>query len=152
MHGGTITWDPQKNIVDHFFMPEEKITNQIAHDNGHIAIKTENGIKTASVSYSPMTSQTEDEEGNNVGQLIVKNIYVNGVAYPLRKVGFNQFWSGKSLHNITDNNGKALECFNTQGEVGDVNACSLSLQCNCINPFMSMFYFKNALKFISSRS
>lgn len=121
MHGGTITWDPQKNIVDHFFMPEEKITNQIAHDNGHIAIKTENGIKTASVSYSPMTSQTEDEEGNNVGQLIVKNIYVNGVAYPLRKVGFNQFWSGKSLQNITDNNGKALECFNTQGEVGDVN-------------------------------
>lgn len=121
MHGGTITWDPQNNIVDEFFMPEEKITNKIAHDNGHIAIKTENGVKTASISYSAMTSLTEDEDGNNVGQLIVKNLYVNGVAYPLRKVGFNQFWSAKSLHNTADNNGHQLQCFNTDGEVGDVN-------------------------------
>lgn len=121
MHGGIITWDSQNNIVDQFFMPEEKITNKIAYDNGHIAIKTENGVKTAHVSYSAMTSLTEDEEGYNVGQLIIKNLDINGHKYPLRKVGFNQFWSGISLRNVTDADGKELECFNTDGEVGAVN-------------------------------
>lgn len=121
MHGGTITWNPQKNIVDEFFMPTEKITNPMAYENGHIAIKKENGDKTAYVSYSAMTSQTEDEEGNNVGQLIIKNMIINGHKYPLRKIGFNQFWTGVSLSNTTDAEGKPLECFNADGEVGAVN-------------------------------
>ena len=117
MHGGVITWDPEKNIVDKFFMPEQKITNEVAAKWGHIAIK-DGEVK---VSYSEPISEVEDSEGAAIGQLIRKNLYVNNVAYPLRKVCFNQFWIGKSLHNTVDNDGKDLECFNTEGEVGAVS-------------------------------
>lgn len=125
MHGGVITWDPNNNIVDKFFMPEAKITNYQASVNGHIAIRTdENGQKTAFVSYTPCVSETLDEDGNAVGQRIVKKMTVGNKSYPLRKVGFNQFWSGKSLSSTTDNEGNELECFNVPGGVGAVNYSS----------------------------
>lgn len=122
MHGGVITWDATNNIIDKFFMPEEKITNNLAFVNGHIAIRIdENGQKTAFVSYTPCVNETLDEDGYTIGQRRVKTMTIGEKTYPLRKVGFNQFWSGKSLSSTTDNEGNKLECFNVTGNVGAVN-------------------------------
>lgn len=122
MHGGVITWDPDNNIIDKFFMPEEKISNNEAYVNGHIAIKKdENGQKQVFVSYTPCINEYEDEDGCAVGQREIKWMEIGGIKYPLRKVGFNQFWTGKSLYSTKDKDGNDLECFNTDGPVNSVN-------------------------------
>lgn len=112
MHGSTLIWNPEKNFIEDFIIGDEMVTNQQAYLNGHIAIKKENGVKTAFVSYSPLTSNTTDAAGNGVGYTVIKYMTIGNEKYPLRKVSFNQFWTGKSLRNTLDRDNKPLECFN----------------------------------------
>lgn len=119
MHGGTVIWDHNNNIISDFIMPEEKITNETALSCGHIAVKKVDGRKQAFVSYTPIVTSVEDKDGNMVAYTEIKYVNVAGIDYPLRKIGFNQFWFGKSLYGTTDKHGKPLECFNVTREQWD---------------------------------
>ncbi len=110
MHGGTITWDGAKNIIDCFEMPEDTISNSIAYAMGHIAWK--DGI--ADVSYSDIISSETDIDGAEVCYTVEKYIQIGDVSYPLRKVGYNMFWTGRSLSSTVDRDGNPLTNFNVK--------------------------------------
>jgi|GEM_PF-1196569 hypothetical protein len=115
MHGGTLYWDPAKNIVDEFVMPQDetgeplRITNTEAYLNGHIAYDS-NG--QAFVSYTPAVDDETDMDGNGICYVVEKTVTVGNRAYPLRKVGFNQFWFAKSLRCFKDAKGRTLLNYN----------------------------------------
>ncbi len=119
MHGSTLIWNPEENFIEDFIIGDEMVTNRQAFLNGHIAIKKENGIKTAFVSYSPLTSNTTDADNNSVGYTVIKYMNIGELQYPLRKVSFNQFWTGKSLRNVLDRDNNPIECFNVSHEEYD---------------------------------
>lgn len=121
MHGGTVTWDPVNNIIDDFVMPEVKVTTRQAESFGHVAIRHEGGSKTVTISYTPLRDATTDDDGAYVGQTAEKTVTVGDVSYPLRKVGFNQFWTGKSLRSKNAVNGEPLTCFDLPTGVGDIS-------------------------------
>lgn len=127
MHGSRLTWDGVENRLSSFSLPDGlKITNQMARDQGHIAIPTD-GSKPY-VSYDPYSGAI-DATGNRVGYtlphcLIDKRINADGKmerrAYPLVKIGFNQFWMSKSFRGKTLTDGTPLRCYNIRNEPGKV--------------------------------
>lgn len=131
MHGGKVIWNGEGNYIDEFRMPVDhegnplQIKNNWAYDHGHIAI-TPDG--KAFVSYAQLVEgSNKDIDGNFVGilnphYLIDRRIgytkEANERAYPLVKIGYNQFWMSKSLRATTLNDGTPLICYNTEGVPG----------------------------------
>ena len=119
MHGGKISWDGGENKISFFKLPEEKITNAIAKENGHIAIDSEGN---AFVSYLPIESNgLTDVAGNKVAMLqrhylidrrLSLQRAVEEKKYPLVKIGYNQFWMSYSLRAMTLSDGTPLQNFN----------------------------------------
>lgn len=127
MHGSHITWDGVENRLSSFTMPDGlRITNRMAREQGHIAIPADGSRPY--VSYDPY-SGTSDAAGHRVGYtlphcLIDKRINAEGQmerrAYPLVKIGFNQFWMSKSFRGKTLTDGTPLRCYNAVNEPGKV--------------------------------
>lgn len=122
MHGGTIKWNGPNNHIESFTMPDRPVTNSEAYLNGHIAVTTVDGQKVAHVSYDPIVDDTHDINGNRIAYVIPKVIPVGEVLYPLRKVGFNQFWFGFSLKSTLDAAGDPLICYNDRSETSRTGA------------------------------
>lgn len=112
MHGGTIVWEPVTSPDGHIYyhigqfnMPEAKITNETAYKFGHIAINPTDG--SVEVSYSPFLEESEpgvvSTDANGCRVAYVREHYLidtddtRSIAYPLVKIGFNNFWMSKSL-------------------------------------------------------
>lgn len=128
MHGSRITWDGIENMLSSFTLPDGlRITNQTARKQGHVAIPTDGS--SPYVSYDPYSGAT-DASGNRVGYtlphcLVDKRINSEGKmerrAYPLVKIGFNQFWMSKSFRGKTLTDGTPLRCYNIKNQPGTVS-------------------------------
>lgn len=122
MHGGTIYWDGSKNRISHYEMPAQRVSNEIARDQGHISIPLDGSAPF--VSYKPVNGYTDAERSivngqptpNRAGIIrphwIVDRREENGrmvtTRYPIVKIGFNQFWMSKSLRATTLTDGTPL--------------------------------------------
>lgn len=125
MHGGTITWsktlgvdpfDSTKKLeyyeISSFTMPELKVSNRDALLYGHIAIDAEGNV---SVSYNPYDDNTNRELNDNtvkVGETKPHTLNdsrgTENKAYPIVKIGYNNFWMSKSLNTKCLNDGTPL--------------------------------------------
>lgn len=107
MHGGTITWDAEKNKIVSFEKPATNIENNTAKFYGHITYK--NG--------KPELCYDKDDPSpcyTTPHYLIDEK----SKSYPLVKIGYNQFWMSKSFEGKCLNDGTPLENFNKTGEAG----------------------------------
>lgn len=125
MHGGIIQWGKEGSnshysITDYSLPSSEVkktrpvITNQIAHDYGHIAVTDEG----AYVSYEDPVA-VDHKIGLLAPRYLVdrrvgKNRTVEERLYPIVKIGFNQFWMSLSLRAYTLNDGTPLVNFNSE--------------------------------------
>lgn len=125
MHGGTIEWEKTQDYtgadyyrIGKFTLPERQTTNEQAKLYGHIAIDAEGN---ATVSYTPFSGVPEkggtpvyDDDGKKVAYTIehylIDDKDSRGEAYPLVKIGYNNFWTSKALHRNMD--GSNLVRFN----------------------------------------
>lgn len=125
MHGGTITWEKTSGVhpfntdrnfeyyhIASFTMPELKVTNHNAFLYGHIAIDANGNVN---VSYNPYDDGTKRELTDNtvkVGYTKPHNLNdIRGneaTAYPVVKIGYNNFWMSRSLHTKCLNDGTPL--------------------------------------------
>ena len=125
MHGGTITWSKTSGVhpfnssqnleyyeISSFTMPELKVSNHDALLYGHIAIDAEGNV---SVSYNPYDDNTERELNDKsvkVGRTAPHKLNdargTENIAYPIVKIGYNNFWMSKSLHTKCLNDGTPL--------------------------------------------
>lgn len=124
MHGGIIKWGKEGNnshysITDYSLPSSEVkktrpvITNQIAHDYGHIAVTDEG----AYVSYEDPVA-VDHKIGLLAPRYLVdrrvgKNRTVEERLYPIVKIGYNQFWMSQSLRAATLNDGTSIVNFNS---------------------------------------
>jgi hypothetical protein len=131
MHGGRIIWDGTNDVIEEFQMPVDpegnplEITNAWAYDHGHIAITPEGKVF---VSFAQIIEDTnKDVEGNYIGilsphYLIDRRVGISKEAqeraYPLVKIGYNQFWMSKSLRATTLSDGTPLICYNNENAPG----------------------------------
>lgn len=99
------------------------ITNDQAQHFGHIAISKDGKV---GVSYQPISSNNKftDIGGCKVGvlqphYLIDRRVGTDGDveenAYPLVKIGHNQFWMSKSLRTNKFTDGTPITCYNLRG-------------------------------------
>lgn len=134
MHGGQVIWDGQNNVIKDFVLPTLQITNQVAKENGHIAISKDTGKPI--VSYSPLgaNDSSVDSDGNIVCQLVQHNLVDRRIGkaksaeermYPLVKIGYNQFWMSYSLRATTLTNGTPIDNYNDPETVGGVTFGSI---------------------------
>lgn len=131
MHGGIIKWGKEAgnthfSIIDYSLPTAEVkngidlITNQLAHNNGHIAI-TDSG--DAFVSYEDISSVSHKigvfSPRYLVDRRVGRNRNIEERLYPIVKIGYNQFWMSLSLRASTLNDGTPLVNFNSSnpGEV-----------------------------------
>lgn len=128
MHGGTITWEPETSPdgvayhkISEFILPEEKITNHVAKNYGHIAVDPTDG--SVKVSYAKFSGDPAsggniiyDDENCKVAYVLqhylVDEIDEGGdMRYPLVKIGYNNFWMSSSLRR-TNHSGIGLTRLN----------------------------------------
>lgn len=160
MHGGQVIWDGQNNVIKNFVLPTLQITNQVAKENGHIAISKETGKPIVSYSALGANDSSVDSEGNIVCQLVQHHLVDRRIGkaksaeermYPLVKIGYNQFWMSYSLRATTLTDGTPIANYNDPEKVGGVtfgNALDqpgflyTSQQCdngtNTYNPYFTM--------------
>lgn len=118
MHGGSITWEATANTegesyyhISEFKMPSQKITNEMARDYGHIAIKPDG---STGVSYATFTEESDydkityDSENNKVAY-VREHFFVDlqdsrNIKYPIVKIGYNNFWMSKALRRNNQSN------------------------------------------------
>ena len=122
LHGGTVVWNEANGTISDFIKPTQQVTNAKAKSNGHIAIGQDGEV---TVSYSPIDPRiNQDEEGKKVGVIVPRNLIDNRLdengrsvttAYPLVKIGFNQFWISKPFRVTTFTDGTPITCYNTKG-------------------------------------
>lgn len=125
MHGGTITWGKTSGVhpfnsdsdleyyhIESFIMPELRVTNHDAFLYGHIAIDANGNVN---VSYNPYDENTKRELSDNTVKVgYTKPHYLNDIrgdeatAYPVVKIGYNNFWMSRSLHTKCLNDGTPL--------------------------------------------
>lgn len=116
MHGGRIYWNGEKNKIVYFDMPTEKITTDVAKNQGHIAIPKKG---KPYVSYKPLISETMDNENCKVGFILPHYLIDTRFnedtkstelrRYPIVKIGFNMFWMSESLRAKTLTDGTPLK-------------------------------------------
>lgn len=160
MHGGQVIWDGQNNVIKNFVLPTLQITNQVAKENGHIAISKETGKPIVSYSALGANDSSVDSDGNIVCQLVQHHLVDRRIGkaksaeermYPLVKIGYNQFWMSYSLRATTLTDGTPIANYNDPEKVGGVtfgNALDqpgflyTSQQCdngtNTYNPYFTM--------------
>lgn len=121
MHGAEIEWQTDadgKFSISSFSVPEGlRISNYDAYIDGHIAIPADGSDPY--VSYSPVSQGNDglyyDADGCVVGAVDQKYLTCgqwNG-AYPLVKIGYNNFWTNRSLREKILADGSAtIECRN----------------------------------------
>lgn len=126
MHGGKITWNGTKNVIDKFKMPTDvdgaplRITNKQAED-GYISI---NADGAASVSYNAPNEAIGERAALLIPHYLIDYRYSNSGGpvevnkYPLVKIGYNQFWMSKSLNTTMLTNGTPLTCYNKSDSPG----------------------------------
>lgn len=118
MHGGSITWEATANPagesyyhISEFKMPSQKITNEMARNYGHIAIKPDG---STGVSYATFTERSDydkityDSENNKVAY-VREHFFVDlqdsrNIKYPIVKIGYNNFWMSKALRRNNQSN------------------------------------------------
>lgn len=125
MHGGTITWEKTSGVhpfddkreleyyhIGSFTMPEKKVTDYDALLYGHIAIDANGNV---SVSYNPYNKDTKRELTDNTVKVAYTEPHkLNDIrgdeatAYPVVKIGYNNFWMSRSLHTKCLNDGTPL--------------------------------------------
>lgn len=127
MHGGVVTWDGTNNKISWFSMPTDEvkagydiITNEIAANQGHIAIPEEG---EPYLCYRPLSNDSPHKIGvlsphYLVDRRVSKNRTVEERLYPLVKVGYNQFWMSLSLRASTQVDGTPLTNYNKVGSYG----------------------------------
>lgn len=121
MHGSRIKWCPTHNLIYYFELygsnndNEDRVSNQVAKNQGHIAIPTDGGSPYVSFDAIDGSKPTLDIKGNKVcytmphyliDTRINKDNKLEVTRYPLVKIGYNQFWMSQSLHTkyLNDNN------------------------------------------------
>lgn len=122
LHGGTVVWNEANGTISDFITPTIQVTNAKAKSNGHIAIGQDGEV---TVNYSPIDPRTnQDEEGKKVGVIVPRNLIDNRLdengssvttAYPLVKIGFNQFWMSKPFRGTSLTDGTPITCYNKKG-------------------------------------
>lgn len=122
LHGGTVVWNEANGTISDFIKPTQQVTNAEAKSNGHIAIGQDGEV---TVNYSPIDPRTnQDEEGKKVGVIVPRNLIDNRLdengssvttAYPLVKIGFNQFWMSKPFRGTSLTDGTPITCYNKKG-------------------------------------
>lgn len=128
MHGGTVVWDGTNDKISSFIPVDDAPTNDLAKQNGHIAIDPE--TKEAKVSYASIsrTDFNKDVDGKKVAVLVPRNLVDTRMnedgenettLYPLVKIGYNQFWISKPFHAKTLTDGTQLPCYNQKGTAGN---------------------------------
>ncbi len=129
MHGGQVIWDGQNNVINNFVLPTLQITNQVAKENGHIAISKETGKPIVSYSALGANDSSVDSDGNIVCQLVQHHLVDRRIGkaksaeermYPLVKIGYNQFWMSYSLRATTLTDGTPIANYNDPEKVGGV--------------------------------
>ena len=106
MHGGTIIWDGESNKISDFILPTEQITNATAKFYGHITYNEE--TDRAEVSYE----MDDPDECSVTPHNLIDQRGGETIAYPLVKIGYNQFWMSKSLSATKMTDGIELICYN----------------------------------------
>lgn len=107
-HGGTVFWDGSgdNNMIAQFVPPADLlVTNYQAAVDGHVTYDREHG--RVDVSYSP-----DDAEACSVAFRYIADPR-DGKAYPIVKIGYNQFWIRKAYDREA-----GLTCFKSKDEKG----------------------------------
>lgn len=121
MHGGTIEWDGNANMITWFNLPNAYIENEVAKNNGHIAIPFNGGDPY--LCYNAITDEAPHKVGilsphSLVDRRIGKSRGVDERLYPLVKIGYNQFWMSRDLRTSTQIDGTPLVNYNIVNKEG----------------------------------